>query len=241
MTFDMKYPCKTAFVAVTLALLLNACASKPAEQQPRSRVSVDGERLVIDGFIDLHTIDQVRALSRQYELTELSVTSAGGDPLAALQLGNWVHRESLNIIVEELCLGPCANYIFTAAEEKHLHPDAVVAWSGGALQESWTQQYQDYLMPGVRFIAENYMDRLYRREARFFDRVGVDQRITVYGHHTLSGCAENQQGFYYSMPQLLRLGVTKIYTDAHWSEAFSHYPEQYCEVELSSELEVFTL
>ncbi|WP_126788409.1 hypothetical protein [Aliidiomarina sedimenti] len=225
-----------------LSLTLVACSSTPPSS-PRSSVAAEGNTLVVDGFINQNTISQIKQFTAQQRFTSLRVNSEDGEPLAALQLGNWIHRNDLDVTVDGVCLRACANYIFTAGNDKHLRPGSIVAWSGGALEDSWTQQYQNYLMPGVRYILENYLDRLYRREARFFERTGVDQKITIYGHHPESGCSEQQakNGFYYSVPHLLRMGVTKIYTDAHWSDAFAHYPEQYCEVELSSELEVFTI
>lgn len=228
--------------SMLLTLPILAGCSSSGTETPSASVSADQNTLIISGFISELTVEQTLLLAEQHNLTTLRINSRGGEPLASLQLGNWIHRNNLNIEVEEQCLHACANYLFTAAQEKTIHDGAVVAWYGGALEESWTQQYSNYWVPGVRHIVEQYMDRFLRREIRFFERVGVDQRITVFGYHDLAGCDVNSmEGFYYSIPTLLRLGVDNIHIPQRdWQDAFNDYSTQFCKVELSSELEVIT-
>lgn len=223
--------------------LISGCSTTSEPYTPLYELESNGDELILRGFIDDHTVASIRALSEKNQYQRLRVNSYAGDPLAALQIGNWIHREQMDIVVEGMCLQSCANYLFTAAKQKYLEDDSVVAWSGGALEDSWTQQWQTYLIPGVRFIAEHYMDRFLRRETRFFERVGVDQNITIYGFREASGCSqEGVKGFYYSIPHLLRMGITDVHTSGKdWHTAFADYPEQYCEIELSSEVEITAL
>lgn len=223
------------------AVFLSGCSSSPSGSSS-AEVHAEQDVLIIDGYISEHTVASVQALAEQQRFSTIRVNSHGGEPLASLQLGGWVHREKLDIEVTGQCLQACANYLFTAAQQKTIHSGAIVAWSGGALEESWTQQYSNYWIPGVRHVVEQYMDRFLRREIRFFERIGVDQRITVFGYHKLAGCdTDTMEGFYYSIPTLLRLGVDNVHTpQTSWQEAFTHYGAQFCKVELSSELEVIT-
>lgn len=226
-----------------MALAVSACSSTQSEPDNLAEVETDGPLLIIDGYIDQSTVDRIRQLSVDHNFSKVRVNSPGGDPLANIQLGGWIHRQELDIEVYEQCLHSCANYLFTAAQEKTIHPGAIVAWSGGALEESWTQQWQDYLIPGVRHVVEQYLDRFLRREIRFFERVGVDQRITVYGQEDESSCmSDDMKGFYYSVPDLLSMGVYDVNTpEQNWDEAFANYGEQFCQVELSSRSDRITL
>jgi hypothetical protein len=219
-----------------LSVLVSACSSTPSAPEDIASIETEGSLLIIDGYIGQATVDRIRQLSSEQKFSRLRVNSPGGDPLANIQLGGWVHRQELDIEIYEQCLHSCANYLFTAADQKTIHPGAVVAWSGGALEDSWTQQWQDYLIPGVRHVVEQYLDRFLRREIRFFERVEVDQRITVFGQDEDQGCmTEGMKGFYYSVPVLLSLGVYDVETPGReWDNAFASYGEDFCQVDLSS-------
>lgn len=216
---------------------LIGCASQPSTVVTASDVTMHEQELRVSGFISEYTVVQIRGLSADHKFERIRVNVEAGEPLATMQLGYFIHREQLDLIVDQYCLGPCANYLFTAAAAKYFEPNAIVAWSDGALAESWTQQNQTFLVPGVRFIAEQYLDTFLRREIRFFERIGVDQDITVLGYNEAYGCADgNYRGFYYAIPDLLRFGVTSIHVaEGTWRTAFDHYPEQFCQVDLSNE------
>ncbi|MCC5879488.1 MAG: hypothetical protein JJU03_06320 [Idiomarina sp.] len=224
---------------VASTMLLAACSSS-APPPPQGQVSVADDEISISGFISDVTVEQLRALTDGQQFSRVRVDVYDGDPLATMQIGYFIHRQQLDLRVDGACLGPCANYLFTAAASKYLHEDAVVAWFGGALAESWTQQNQRLLVPGIRHVAEQYMDAFLRREIRFFERIGVEQSITSYGYTEASGCNQpDYAGFYYSIPQLLRFGVADVYTArGDWRDAFEHYPDQFCQVDLSTEYEV---
>lgn len=226
-----------------VAVFLSACSSGSYEDNPASQLHVDGESIFLDGPITNEIVQQLRQLSAEHNFTRMQVNSAGGDPLAAIQLGGWIHRQQLDISVQQECLHSCANYLFTAGANKEIQPGGVVAWSGGALEDSWTQQWQNYLIPGIQHIVEQYLDRFLRREIRFFERIDVDQRITVYGYDDHLGCMQDDiQGFYYSVPDLLAMGVSRVQTPgSSWQQAFSDYGEQFCKVELSSRPEVIRI
>lgn len=223
-------------------LFFAACSTSPPEA-PAGEVHVLEEDIVISGYISEHTIEQIRAISNVADFRRMRVDIYDGEPQASMQLGYFIHRNEMDIVVEGQCLGPCANYLFTAANHKYLTADSVVAWFGGALAESWTQQNQRLLVPGIRHVAEQYLDAFLRREARYFQRIGVDQRVTSLGYHESSGCTDpDYAGFYYSIPQLLRFGIADIQlAESNWKDAFSHYPEQFCQVDLSVEYKSLSL
>ena len=224
---------------VAASVMLTGCSTRFEPTTPSATVKVTAQELEIRGFIDESTIAQVRALGSNYDFKRIRVDVEDGDPLATMQLGYFIHRRELDLVVDTLCLGACANYLFTAAKTKYLDHESIVAWSGGALSSSWTQQNQRYLVPGARFVAEQYMDAFLRRENRYFERIGVDQAVTQYGYEKASGCQTGARGFYYKVPELLRFGIADIeVARGDWKTAFDHYPDTFCLVNLSREFEV---
>lgn len=224
---------------VAASTTLSGCSTRSEPATQSATVKVTEQELEIHGFIDETTIAQVRALNSNYSYARIRVNVEGGDPLATMQLGSFIHRQELDLVVDTLCLGACANYLFTAAKTKYLSPQSIVAWSGGALSSSWTQQNQRYLVPGARFVAEQYMDAFLRREIRYFERIGVDQSVTQYGYEEASGCSDGARGFYYTIPELLRFGIADIQlAGSDWQTAFEHYPDTYCQVNLSREVDL---
>lgn len=239
-TLNISTATKLATLLMAPLLIgLSGCATQSTPSTSTAAVSFSDSELFINGHINEVTVEEVRALHQSQPIERVRVNVASGDPLATMQLGYWIHRHQYDLVVEEQCLGACANYLFTAAATKYLEPGSVVAWSDGALSSSWTQQNQRYLVPGVRFVAEQYMDAFLRREIRFFERIGVDQGVTAYGYASASGCDNSEAGFYYSIPELLRFGIANVEpAEGNWQNAFEHYPERYCRVDLSQEIDV---
>ncbi|MCH8501438.1 MAG: hypothetical protein LAT77_05950 [Aliidiomarina sp.] len=195
------------FLLLSLSLLITACSSSSPPAQDNLHVSEN--RIVLNGAITEATLASfVHLLETQPSIAYFDVNSATGDPLAAIQLGYAVYHSGITVRVINECLGPCANYLFTAAAQRIITADAVVAWSGGALNQSRVLQWRNYMLPGVRDFLTRYSDAYLRRESRFFDRINVDQRITTFGFDEHLGCmTDDTLGFYYSPAGLLSLGL----------------------------------
>lgn len=233
----------TAKLTVTSMALVFIGACGSTSPPPPGEVQVLEDEIAISGYLSEDLVEKIRTLTREHSFSRFRVDVYDGEPQATMQLGYYINRHQLDLVVTGECLGPCANYLFTAAANKYLERGAVVAWFGGALSASWTQQNQSLLIPGIRHVAEQYMDSFLRREIRFFQRIEVEQSITSAGYLESSGCHNvNHVGFYYAFPQLLRFGVTDVHTaDGDWRTAFAHYPEQFCQVDLSMQHEGFKI
>ena len=108
-----------------------------------------------------------------------------------------------------------------------LSRNAIVAWSGGAQDESWINQWSFYIFPGFRNVVEHYLDAFLRRETRFFNRINVDQNITHFGYDEQVGCMDGDtfRGFYYDVADLLILGVGRTSRDtASWGQHIRTLP-----------------
>ncbi|WP_113907335.1 hypothetical protein [Aliidiomarina celeris] len=228
---------KSVSAILIVGSTLAGCSNQQAlEAESSTYVALEQDHFVIRGPIDM---DATRKLTALFEsnssIRTLAISSDGGDPMAAMQLGYLLHRNQFTLEVEDYCLNSCANYVFTAAYERKLTADAIVAWSGGATEESWVQQWSFYILPGIRHVVEQYLDAFLRRETRYFDRINVDQQITAYGFDANVGCMQggSYRGFYYDSADLLVMGVGRTSREgSSWVSTFDHYPSDFCKVEL---------
>lgn len=106
-----------------LLLLLICTASK-------AWAASDAE-LRINGHINAAIAAQMHAGLAQGPRT-IRITSTGGDQLPALAIARDIRRAHSPLIVEGLCGGPCANYLFPAAARRTVSPGGLVIFSGTA-------------------------------------------------------------------------------------------------------------
>ncbi|RTE86885.1 MULTISPECIES: hypothetical protein [Gammaproteobacteria] len=223
------------FTLLISATVLAACSNAPQEL-PQATITVTENAIEMVGETSASSVEQLLEISNANpQIKTFRVTSNGGDPMSAMQWGYHLYRNQFTIEVMDYCLNSCANYYFTAAHKRVLNNDAVVAWSGGAQNESWVQNWSFYIFPGFRNVVQHYLDAFLRRETRFFNRINVDQDITEFGFDESVGCMNEGDfdGFYYSVADLLILGVSKTSRkNVSWDNTFNHYPSNYCQVEL---------
>lgn len=140
----------------------------------------------------------VQSLCRGARVDELVITSSGGEINVGMDFGEWVLAQGLNVVVEEYCLSSCANYVFTAAWQKHVLPGAVVAWHGSARQQDLPDQLVRVVDDQIQALAlkgpaldrerdrrrrevSDYLTRSIARQDAFFQRIGVSEFITRVG------------------------------------------------------------
>lgn len=220
------------FAFVFLAVAVPGCATTPdPSPQPETRVELDEEgRISYMGSITSTANERAMDIfDRAEEAPEtVFIVSGGGGIEAALDLGEWIHEHDLNVELGDACISSCANYVFVAGNVKKLRRGSMLVWHGSAWQESWDHQadpeHPDY---------DPELVELRERESRFFDRVGVDNVITVYGQgrvvrwYDYIGVLFGRfpQGYDYDLEDLARMGVTDIrLVDGEWD------PEEYSAV-----------
>ena len=151
----------------------------------------------------------------------LVITSSGGEVNLAMDLGDWIYQYKLNVRVIDSCLSSCANYIFTAATVKVITPGAIVAWHGSAIQSDAqsqteiTELIEQEILPRTpssqraavasKLLRETLDDlRCARqRQARFFEKIRVDERITTIGE----GHPAVKDFWFLSVAAMARFGV----------------------------------
>ena len=112
-------------IRMTLLSLLTVLAAACGAQ------AADTDALRINGHIDAAIAGRMGdALGHGGHA--IRVTSAGGDTLPALALAHKMRRTHAALIVDGVCAGPCANYLFFAAAKRTVLPGGLVIFSGTA-------------------------------------------------------------------------------------------------------------
>jgi hypothetical protein len=117
----------------------------------------------------------------------------------------------MDVIIKDVCMSSCANYIFTAGNNKYLQPYSVLMWHGSSWQPNLDEKYKQGIELFVRWR---------EKEVAFFDKIGVNYRITVYGiEHKYSFWQRFKakvfkdiiDGFDYSIMDMEKFGITNIH------------------------------
>ncbi|KGJ96677.1 ATP-dependent Clp protease proteolytic subunit [Thalassotalea sp. ND16A] len=191
-------------------LFLISCTSTTVNNEVITLVTLQNNDLFYRGEITKSSNQTVFELYNQTEVKpiKLIISSHGGDIEAGLTLGEWVLRNKLNIEVSRLCASSCANYVFTAGNQKYLNKDSVLLWHGSA----WSN-YDDH-KDNKHF--RDYIKPLRKREADFFAHIGVDNIITTYSHDmTVIELIKRYlgigyKGYDFSLEDMNKLGVKNI-------------------------------
>ena len=173
-----------------------------------AQITVEGDTVVIDGYIDFDAHSRFRSAIRGKEdqITTLKITSDDGVIDPATLIGLWVHDNEVDVIVEKSCFYVCANYIFTAAKNKVIAESAIVAWlqspqweeydartSGITIEETMRRDIDNGSMgidpsldekeqeEHIREIAE-YVREAIELERHFLDVTGINEDALVYGY-----------------------------------------------------------
>lgn len=239
-------PC--VLIACVLIATIGCAASKYVKESRKTfSLYAKGSDIVFEGTISqnayLYFVDYLEELD--VAPRRFVVTSGGGDADAGLDFGFLIHDLGLDVYVPHYCGSSCANYLFTAGKRKLLGPHAFLLWHGGATQDGLSEPppceeggwYRDLLNCDPDEYSEQFdalLNAWLEKESRFFKAVGIDQRITVLGQLPEYRCTvEDVSGWYYSIDDMERLGVTNILVLGEtWSPMPPNDETSFCRVDL---------
>lgn len=152
-------------------------------------------------------------------IRRLVITSSGGEVEAGIELGYWVHDQQVDVEIPIYCLSSCANYVFTAGNNKYISAGAIVAWHGNYNHLLQTGLWKDditYRMEQTgededtaMMVALTVVDRLVRLEQFFFEHIGVNEYICWIGKMP----PHNAPNYYFlSSEDMARFGVGNVHT-----------------------------
>lgn len=213
---------RPVLLAITSAVAGCGAISHGVSEETETTVAVNGVDLTYVGEITHAANERLFSLaaSRAAKPTTLVITSRGGDVKAGIELGTWVFESGLDVRVSEFCVSSCANYVFVAGVAKILEPTAMLAWHGGATQH-FELSCKEVIREGdvgdcndeeLKNVLGAELDELRALETKFFERIGVDQEITVLGQRSPYDCRDSADyvGWYYSIEDMESMGVDGI-------------------------------
>lgn len=232
-----------------LALLLGCASISPNSDNPVAQIVIEDTSIIYRGPISSESNELLFGLLGAADSIPktLVITSKGGETIAGIELGRWVFRNRIDVVVPEYCLSSCANYIFPAGDTKTLEATAALVWHGGATQEDWGDTCSDLAKSGlnqhlkcadIEKALEESLEDFIAAEERFFAEIDVDKRITVLGQDPRYDCRGRSKslGWYYSIEDMERLGVKNIRVRAGEWNPVSPAPDlRVCKLDLSTD------
>lgn len=216
------------------------------DQRMEQLLSLSYVKLSEDGSIFIHgkltptLLDDFKKLTAGMDLhgKRIIIRSLGGNLLIGIELGNMIFDNQMDIEIDGICMSACANYLFTAANNKVLSEKSGLIFHGGMTQKNLAEKYinpdlwgPDDTEASVHadltpaeiselrkvIIDHDALKNLYaselHTETQFFNKIGVNQLITVYGQlgpYEEKYKSRNSIGFIYDIADLNKLGVSNI-------------------------------
>ncbi len=203
-------------------------------------IRVEGSSVIYIGETNTAGYDKLTRLAEQGSITELAITSPGGTVFWGIKIGELVYENSWDVHVRGLCFSSCANYVFPAGRNKVIEDGGIVGWHGSARQDYFFAerngisvrklivdttagsllrsaapdevQFLDQVgfnRMVARFVAEQEM--VIELERAFYERIGVDADISVYGHFPKRWAAiQGSGGWAFTLEDMAKFGLDNI-------------------------------
>jgi hypothetical protein len=195
--------------------------SYPAFSGENETVWITGDTIYYSGGLSKELNEKLFKLyaENSEQVKWVAITSKGGEMNTGLDLGSFIFNNKLSVKVDSYCMSSCANYVFTAGVKKVLSEHALIGYHGGASSTMFDTTQMDELPEPEKTEAKKqwqvYLSKTALYERTFFDKIGVQQKITTLGqedkYQPLYG--EDYVGWSYSIEDFEKLGVRNILLD----------------------------
>ena len=105
-----------------------SCAAVPLSAQ----VPAGGTDIPLSGHISTDMASRFHATLKDGKPHSVRITSSGGEDTPALAIAADIVRTGSSLVVDGICAGPCANYLFMAAARRTVQPGALVIFTASA-------------------------------------------------------------------------------------------------------------
>lgn len=113
-------------------LLLSIAAAGSGAMRASALSPASSVEIPVAGHINAEMAARLHPLLNDGKPHTVRVSSSGGDDLPALALAQDIRRNHAILVVDGVCAGACANYLFVAAARRIVQPGALVIFGGSA-------------------------------------------------------------------------------------------------------------
>ncbi|MBR7783989.1 hypothetical protein [Undibacterium luofuense] len=157
-----------SLLAASLCLTVTARADEPTFS-----LSKEGQTIVFKGLIDTASSEALIAAINE-GTNRIVITSQGGSMEDALNIAEVMQKHKIVMEVKDYCISACANFLFIAASEKKLLPEAMLGIHGGAMNTR-TDEFRK-MKASKNEVFQQFV-QLNERGRAFFDAVGFDDEL----------------------------------------------------------------
>ncbi len=179
-----------------------------------AEVYIDGDSIIYNGDIHEESIQKVKDLYND-DITKIVLNSPGGEINNGMDFGDFIFEKGLDVEIKNTAFSSAANYVALAAKNLYLNPNSLLGFHGGATQD---ESAYEGIPEDQKAILEEYLKASIERENLFYEKIGVDQKITTLGQdEKYDAIADGKIGYTYSLEALKALGVDNIIlTENEW-------------------------
>ena len=211
-------------IILLITTILFSCSNSVLKTQREAikeqPIFIKDSKLHFSGEITESSVNYAFNLINNYsgKIHAMDVNSPGGDIDPAMKFGIWMYDNNISLTIHDFCFSSCANYFLTAAKNVHITKGAIIGWHGGATQKS--------LLPKNPSISDKeFFDNEVKTEQKFFEHIGVQEKITVLGQYNDDAILKNTpncveahikgvlQGWTYTVDDLKTFGVENVTTE----------------------------
>ncbi|MBK1888992.1 hypothetical protein Undi14_03025 [Undibacterium sp. 14-3-2] len=168
----LKQLCFHATVTVLTFLIVTFIAA-PTMAAQSFELRREQETVFFKGEINRESanalIEQIRSGA-----SLIVITSEGGSAKDALDVAKEMASNKVALQVQDYCFSSCANYLFVAALQKKLMPDAVLGFHGGVSGAAKNKNELNHIK-NTSFQSE--LNDLEREEQSFYSSLGFDSTL----------------------------------------------------------------
>ncbi|MGF1735283.1 hypothetical protein [Photobacterium satsumensis] len=217
---------KREMLAFCASVVLASTAAYAAGDDSESKIEIIDNKLIFHAPTEKESIELALSLVKDRQISTIDLNSPGGDIRQAMRLARWIHDNKVDVVVNEFCFSSCANYLFPAGRFKYVGEQAMIGWHGGA------HQAQDpEVDPKFKEAIAQYLQQAQAEETAFYQAIGVNPRLPTLGQEEGYRCQQGEQsGWFYSIDDLKKLGVTNIVLkDGEWNP-LDYHSKHVCQV-----------
>ena len=199
-------------------------------EPPPAEITVEGDTVVIDGYLNPDAFGRFRSaiVGIEENISTIRINSEYGEVVQAIFIGLWIYDNDVDVVVDELCMSACANYIFTAGNNKVIEDAALVGWYGSPREfeiEAGTLglSIEDAIGRGMSDAErEGMLDDIIERvetgiehERKFLEWTGINEDVLLYGFIGVDYDAgwwpmHLFEGWTFSIEDMAKLGIENV-------------------------------